>query len=158
PKNIVHFRSMDYITIQKGASFTNADSDSYSVSKAAYVFFITLDDYNRMENKSESLSNGEALLYTYTGDVPGNTLDFNGLKLSIKKRLPSFNSKGIISSVANKCYYIVVDNANTIKHVDDSLAGKRDGLGELSYYYGFDVDISRSAQIELVSSLNKAVK
>lgn len=158
PKNVVHFRSIDYITIQKGASFTNADSDSYSVSKAAYVFFITLDDYNRMENKSESLSNGEALLYAYTGDVPGNTLDFNGLKLSIKKRLPSFNSKGIISSVANKCYYIVVDNANTIKHVNDSLAGKRDGLGELSYYYGFDVDISRSAQIELVSSLNKAVK
>lgn len=157
PKNVVRFRSMDYIAIQNKASFTGADSKSYSMSKSAYIFFIPLDDYNSMEKKSESLSKGEALLYVCRGDISGSTLDFNGLKFSVKKRLSSFNSKGIMSAIAAKCYYVVVDSADTIKQVNSTLAQTKDGSNELSYYYGFDVDSSKESQISLVNSLQSAL-
>lgn len=156
-KNIVNFRSMDYITIQNGARFTNAPKDSYSMKDDAYVFFITLDDYNRMEKKSETLSGGEALLYVYRGNISGSTLDFNGFKLSVKERLSSFNSEGIMSAIAAKCYYVVVDSKDTIMKINSSLVGNQSGSSELSYYYGFDVDSSKDAQIKLVNSLKSAV-
>jgi putative ABC transport system permease protein len=110
-----------------------------------------------MENSSVSLSSDEALLYTLRGDIPGGTIGFRDFKLSIKERLPSLDSEGKMSATLSNSYYIVVNDINTIKRVYNSLVVINDDMGELSYYYGFDVDDSKDVQINLITALKKAI-
>lgn len=156
-KNVVRYRSMGFTTIQKNASFTVNHSSSYGSDNMALIVFITLDEYNKLENKSVSLSKGEALLYTVKGDIPGNTIDFDGFELSIKERLSSLNLENNMSELTNS-YYVVVDNKDTIKQVYNSLNGNQKNMDELSYYYGFDINGDQNDQINLLADLQKAIK
>jgi putative ABC transport system permease protein len=93
-----------------------------------------------MENKSVSLDSGEALLYTLRGDLPGDTISFNGFELSIKDRLSTLETEGKMSAMMADSYYLIVDDFDTIKQIYNSLSGNQGDMGELSYYYGFDVE------------------
>lgn len=157
-KGIIHYRPMAFVTIQKGGSFTKADQNSFSDSNIAEVVFLTVEDYNRMENKSQSLSKGQALVYTFRGDIPEETLSFNGFQLSVKERLTSLNSENRMSDMLTNSYCIVVDNENTIKQVYSSLENNKGSMEGLSYYYGFDVSGSKDIQINLVTSLQNAIE
>ena len=157
-KNVIRYRSMDFTIIQKGASFTDNHFSSYGSNNIAQIVFMTLDEYNKLENKSASLSKGEALLYTVQGDIPGNTIDFNGFELSIKERLPSLSLENSLSDKLDNSYYMVVDSKDTIKQIYHSLNGNQGEMDELSYYYGFDINGNQNDQINLVADLQKAIK
>ena len=156
-KNVIRYRYAGIAAMQDGASFTGANSGSYTSKGLSTVIFITLDEYNRMENRSESLSEAETLLYTLRGSIPGDTVDFNGLKLSVKKRLESLSTEGGSAEMLANSYYMVVGDRDTIVRIIKSMGGSDDDAG-LLYYYGFDVDSGRDVQIGLVDALNVALK
>lgn len=157
-ENIISYRPMGLVAIQNGSNFTRTDKTNFSSNNIAEIIFITIEDYNRMEGKSELLSSGEALVYTFSGNIPGDTLNFNGLKISIKEHISSINSQNRLINVMTKGYYVVVDNANTIKQISSSLSDNRDDAKELSYYYGFDVSEDKDVQIKLVADLRNTMK
>lgn len=157
-KDVIRYRPMSFTTLQNGASFTADHSGNYVFDNIAIVVCITADDYNKMENKSVSLSSGEALLYTLRGDLPGDTISFNGFELSIKDRLPTLETEGRMSAMVNNSYYLIVDDFDTIQQIYNSLSAVKGDMRELSYHYAFDVDGDRDAQISLVSTLQKAVQ
>ena len=156
-KNVIRYRYAGIAAMQDGASFTGANSGSYTSKGLSTVIFITLDEYNRMENRSESLSEAETLLYTLRGSIPGDTVDFNGLKLSVKKRLESLSTEGGSAEMLANSYYMVVGDRDTIVRIIKSMGGSDDDAS-LLYYYGFDVDSGRDVQIGLVDALNVALK
>lgn len=156
PINISRYRTMEFTTNQNDTSFTAAKDTSYNSNKFAMLSFFTLDDYNKMENRNETLSGDEALIYTLRGKNPGNTIDLNGFKLSVKGNVASFGTDGETSAILGNSYYIVVNNVDTIRQISKALKGS-DGNMELSYYYGFDLKESKETQINLVSALNKIV-
>ncbi|HBG22748.1 MAG TPA: cell division protein FtsX, partial [Peptococcaceae bacterium] len=49
PKDVIRYRSMNFVTLQDGASFTPDHSNNYAASNIAMVICITADEYNRME-------------------------------------------------------------------------------------------------------------
>jgi putative ABC transport system permease protein len=55
-KDFIRYRFMSLTAIQNKANFTADNSSSYLTNNLAMVVFITLDDYNKMENKSMALS------------------------------------------------------------------------------------------------------
>jgi len=157
PKDVIRYRSMSFALTQNGASFTLDPSYNYAAGNTAMVVCLTVDEYNRMEHKSVSLDSREALLYAPKGNIPGDTVSFNGFKLSIKGRLASLEAEGRMSALMTHSYYLIVDDVATIKQIYNSLSGNQGDMGELSYYYGFDVAGDKDAQISLVSALRKAV-
>ncbi|HHW30586.1 MAG TPA: ABC transporter permease [Clostridiaceae bacterium] len=156
-KDVIRYRYKNFLTIQNGTDFTTAKEEYYPGSNVASVTFITLQDYNKMENQSVSLSEGEAFLYTLRGNIPGDDLDFNGYKISVKERLPSLNVEGRMSAVLYNNYYLVVSDISTIKEIYNRLHGNDDIMEELSYYYAFDMESSGDSQINLVKELQKAI-
>ncbi|HBI27571.1 MAG TPA: cell division protein FtsX, partial [Peptococcaceae bacterium] len=121
------------------------------------VVCLTTDEYSRMENKSVSLDSDEALLYTLRGELPGDTISVNGFELSIKDRLASLETEGKMSALLTNSYYLIVDDIDTIKQIYNSLSGSQGDMGGLSYYYSFDVEGDKDAQISIVSALQRAV-
>lgn len=154
-KSIRH-RNISFVTSQNGANFSLMKQESYSSNKLAIVVFMTQDDYNKMERKEVALSEGEALLFTLRGDIPGDKIILNNYELYIKERLDSFESEGERIAYLSNSYYVVVDSLNTIEQVYKSLEGK-DDMPEMSYYYGFDVNGNSDIQINLTTNLQNAV-
>lgn len=157
-ENVMRYRTMSYGTIQSNTDFAEANQSSFSSKDFAMVILFTLEDYNRMENTSLSLSSEEALLYTSRGDIPGGIINFNGFKISIKDRLSSFFPDNSASGELTNTYYLVVNNMDTIKQIGHSLEGGKDSIKDLSYDYGFDVSAEREVQIKLVETLNKDIR
>jgi len=158
-KDTINYRLMTLNLLQNEEAFTSAQNlQAYQFNNFSLVTFIILEDYNSMENKSEHLSSNEALLYTFRGNIPGDTLDFNGYKFSIKKRISSLETEGIMSSLISNTYYVVVDNVDTIQEVFKALKGTDKTMEGLSYYYGFNLEADRDTQIKLTFSIQYALK
>ncbi len=153
-ENINRNRSISFVTSQDGANFIKMNDKNYSNNKLALLVFSTLEDYNQMENKEVSLKEGEALIYTLRGDIPGDKIVLNNYELNIKERLDAFEVERI--EYLSDSYYVVVDSLNTIEQIYKSLEGK-DDMPEMSYYYGFDVNGDSDTQIKLTTNLQDAV-
>lgn len=130
---------------------------TYNTNDIANFFFITQDDYNRIKNTSVSLEDNELLLFVMRGKIPGDKISFNGLEMSIKERLSSFITVDRTTSVLAQDYYAVVKDVEAIKRVHNALFSEGD-MGELSYWYGFDTDEDKDAEIQLAVSLWDSVK
>lgn len=154
-ENKIKYRTMGFLTIQDGSSFIKANDVNFSSSNIAMLEVVTVDDYNRMENKSVSLGEGEALIYTLRGDIPEDKIILNNFQLVIKERLSSFVNEGEIAALLTKSYYVVVDDFSTIQKIYTSLEGNME-IPELSYFYGFDVIGDANTQIEIEKSLQNA--
>lgn len=158
-KASVHYSLLTFSLSQSGEKFSSIQNiTATELNDFSLVTFITIDDYNRMENKSISLSNNEALLFTFRGNIYGDTLNFNGRKFSIKARISSLETEGIMSALVSNTYYVVVDSMDTIHEVYKALEGDEKTIEGHSYYYGFDVDADKDVQIQLTSSIQNALK
>ncbi len=156
--NVLRFRSMSFVAIQEGLNFMKADYNSYTSDNIVSLVFITQDEYNKLENKSISLENGESLVYTESGNNLGSVLNIDGYELSIKEYLSSLDSVSNISDRLTKSYYVIVDNINTVENVYNSLEINDEEMGGLSYFYGFDTDAGEQEQINIVNNLNSEMK
>lgn len=156
-ENLVYYRYMNLMALKNGQEYVSDRQPAYNFNDIAYFLFITQEDYNRIENASVSLGDDEMLLYTLRGEIPGNSIRFNGLELTIRDRLAHFPAGGKLSAMLAQSYYAVVKDMEAIKRVYNALEGNED-MGEATYYYGFDTDADRDMQIKLVSQLREKVK
>lgn len=155
--NVSRYRSISIAAIQKGSNFISAESSSYTSKNMTMFLFVTIDEYNKMENKNLSLSSDEALLYVACGDIPSNIISFNNFELSIKERLDSLYSEKRDLVALTNSYFVVVDSIDTINKIYNEIMVEDGEMGELSYYYGFDVSKDRDIQISLVSALQQSI-
>ncbi len=155
PKNALRLRYFDLVTTQKGADFIY-DPESFSPENTAMLFLITLEDYREIAPVSESLAEGEALLYIEQGKIPQDKVNLNGLEFSIKARLSDFQPDGSIANIMTNTYYLIVDDLDTVKKVYQATVGK-DDFGERSYYYAFDVESMPEKQIEISTNIKNVI-
>lgn len=156
-ENMIRYRTKSYETIQNNTDFAKANESSFSAKNYAMMILLTLEDYNRMEGKSLSLSSDEVLLYSLRGNISEDFININGLQLSIKERLPSLFAIAESSRELTNTYYIVVKDIHTVKLIHNFLTGDRGSEVNLSYDYGFDLNSEKDVQIKLIGELNKAI-
>lgn len=159
PKNVFHYRSKAFTSIQEGDYFTPNNPSSFSSNRFAMLVLVPLEDYNQMENKSVELAKDQVLVYSMRGNLPSDRMNINGYELSITEHLTSMFYEGGDTAVLSNSYYIVVKDIETIHQVSFALTGEKEysndpsDQGMLSYYYGFDVDRDKDTQIALTRSL-----
>ena len=103
------------------------------------------------------MKQGETLVYSAKGDIPGNILNINGYELSIKEKLNSFNMDMNNMAHLSDSHYIVVDSLDTIKKAHNYLQGDNE-MPELDYYYGFDAEVDGDVQMSLANSMRDSIK
>lgn len=74
---------------KNGNSFGIKEGD-FGIEDDYSVRFLLLEDYNRLENKAETLSEDEVLIYGSGPDFGFRSLDFMGRKLAVKKEISHF--------------------------------------------------------------------
>lgn len=154
--NLVHYRFKTLVALREGSNFTSADFNYYAMNNLSTLILISQDQFNRLENTSISLDPGETVVYTPEGKIPGEELNLNGYKLTVKETLDSVKTANLLSDNMIDSYCLVVDDVSTIDEIYKEFVqdGTREGL---SYFYGFDLDGDEEVQINLVTNLYKAI-
>ncbi|HBN84341.1 MAG TPA: cell division protein FtsX [Clostridiales bacterium] len=150
--DVMNYRSLTLMASQTQNTF-KISTDASGISGSTLLFFISVDDYNRLSNTNYTLEEDEALLYEFRAIVPGDVLDFNGLELRIKKRIPSFDLDGYMSAMLVNSCYVVVKDIPTISTIQKALEQEKQMQQLLSYFYGFDVQEDRDVQMSLTTQL-----
>ena len=131
---------------------TQLDEFDLSTYSDVYQFhFIPLSDYNEMAGTQETLSDGEALLYSNGKAYREDAISFNhGSTFRIKKCLDSFAVDGEASAqVISSIYIVVPDLEKAIKGLDTLVDYNGNRMITLEWLYNFDTDIEPEQQIEL---------
>lgn len=130
---------------QNGDNF-QAGGEAYDYEHWMAMSLMTLEEYNRMENASESLQPGEVLIFSSGPDFGYESVSFMGIPYAVKRELTECRlDKKHTNDVLSKRYLVVLEDAEALRQVCG--AYYVDSETQASYYYGFWLDGS-SEQID----------
>ena len=157
--NVVKFRSIDFAFVQDGNKLygDQAKNINATVSNAALIHLIPLEEYNIMQNTKATLNDNEVLLYTVRGDIAGDNLKINNVDFKIKEKLDTLSIGSSQLALMVNTYYIVVKDENTINDIYKTYY-ENTPMPELLYYCGFDLNENSEKQIKLTDNIEKRLK
>ena len=152
-ENVIRYRLMPLFMVQNKNSFQVASSESISAENASMVNLMPLSEYNRIENQSATLNENEILLFSFRGEVPGDSINISGNEFKIKERIKNLTTDGTDSAMLVNTYYVIVPDEETIQKVLSS-DENNNSMEDLSYYYSFDTNSDAKGEITLTNVIN----
>ncbi len=123
------------------------------------LYFVSLSEYNQATGANETLSDGEALLYSrrYKG-IPDD-VDLGGQKLHVVKRLDSFEVGDIFSmEIVPSVYFIVPDLSKTIASLQDLTDSSEEPMLRTCWYLDFNTEADKEAQYEVAEKCRETMR
>lgn len=124
------------------------------------IFIVPLEDYNRLMGQEETLSDGEAMIYTTKSDYDLDTIAFgDGEPLKIRKTVPSFANNGIDTmQILPSLYIFVEDLDGVIEPIARTANYNGDSIVEVHWFYGYDLACGDETQIEVLEQLKGSLQ
>lgn len=124
------------------------------------LMLYTLDDYNRLTNRTEALGENEVLVHMGKGDFPYDTLQIGNMPaMQIKAHTDNFINQGISVASAVSTLSVVVPDMETLQEID---AAQQQELGTyamgMESYFGFDTDCDDETEIALVDTIGAKIR
>ena len=132
-------------------------ADSYD--DVSQVFFIPLDDYNRIMGTSYELADTEAMVYSYRMDYEYDTLEIEGSNFNIIGELPEFFGMGESGmSIIPSLFLVMPDIGAGIDELMDYSDSRGNFIMSLTWYYGFDTSAPADEEIELCHEMKNEIR
>ena len=165
PENILSYSMVEMAAYIDGNQVCLDDSALYAFQVSAYtniyqLFFVPLEDYNRLMGKQETLAPDEVLAYVTKSDLDLDTLSIDGYgTLKVKKYVPEFVDNGVDAMQVVPSVFIFVPDFTQIVEAFGQLADvKGDKLAGDYAYYGFDLDCGDEMQIRIADEISEAIR
>lgn len=157
--NLLHYQYLNVGGLLDGSTISfdveNADID---YGKIRQLYFLTIDDYNRLMNKNETLADDEIIIYSGKSDYDYNELTIDGLNtMTIKKQADEFITNIEESYTAVSSIFIFVSDIEKIEEFDSyqkKIYGEHASF--IQEYYGFDIACKDEKKIEVLGDIDKA--
>lgn len=167
-ENVLDYRAVTFSGYFKNGKLQLEDSGLYAFQISAVadiweIFFVPLEDYNRLTGQQETLKSKEAFLYTTKSKYKGDSITIpNGDIIKVKKNLSSFAESGRGAMEILPSMYVIMSSADIYK-IWKPLAKQKDkrnknNLLEFHWIYGFDVEIDDKQQIQIQEQLQEDLK
>lgn len=130
-------------------------SKTESFSDQTLIFFVSLDDYNRITGNTETLSEGEVLVNTTKNlQIDANSIEIEGGKtFVIRKEIDKFLDTSIDVMNMSPSIYLVTDQIEEAVSPMMNLTGyKGNRLVKFHHVYGFDLFCSDEKQVEIFNT------
>lgn len=138
---------------------TDRDSSQVVVNNINNLFFIPLEDYNRVTGENVSLGDGEALLYSNRDPFEYPVLKVFDREYTIKGRLDSFVGNGLLASNIASSHFVVVKD---MRQIQELYRLQREAYGEqaskIRLCHGIDVDGDEETVVAAYSELQRSLK
>lgn len=142
---------------ENGKVFT---SEIEKVSDQALVFIVSLDDYNRIAGKNETLSENEVLVNTTKNlKLAEGTLEIEGGKtFTIKGEIDKFVDSSLETmNVLPSIYLVVRDFEGAVSPMMNLADFKGDRLVYLHNFFGFDLSCKDEKQVDIYTEIGDTI-
>ena len=157
PENILHYTYLDISGGLVGSEIILDPNrrDEVGNSDIRQLFIITLADYNRLMGKNETLSDGEALIYTTKKDYDFDTLTIAEYgTFNIKEHIDAFVPNGVDAEQMTPSVFIFVKDEAVVKELYELQLGIYGNASSYMHdYYAFDLSCDADKQIEITKEM-----
>ncbi len=140
-ERVIYYNYLSFVSVQDGNSFiTEPSRVNTSLNSIVNLFFIPLNDFNRISGVDRTLQDGQVLFYSNRQVYNGNTLEVFGKTYTIKERLDQFVGNGTTAADISNTYFVVVKDMGELEWLYQEQAkiyGER--AVRMCLLYGFDL-------------------
>ncbi len=165
PVDLLNYRSLSFTGIEKeGQIYLDRESLDEGIgavtTKLRTLYFVPLEDYNRLMGENKSLEDGEILICSNRSDYLKDTLTLEKYgTFKVKEVIDDFIGNGQIAMDVVTTYQIVVKDMETLKMLS---IHEKEFYGESAatpkYDYGFDLNVDSERQIDIYDAIREALK
>ncbi len=139
-----------------GDSFSNeSDGAITAVSSASALFFVTLQDYNRITGEHKSLGSNEILLHSMRGDFEGPVFTLYGKEYKVAEMLDQFIPNGARAANMSNYQCIVVPDREELDEISRVHKEKMgDIANSINEMYEFSTDAKPEEQKAFYNKLH----
>ncbi|MEG1981983.1 MAG: FtsX-like permease family protein [Clostridia bacterium] len=151
---------LHYQMIESGGKLINGAFDldpnnvTNSMENIYQLYLVPLEDYNRVLNKSETLKQNEALVYSTRVEFLENTITFKGgNSFNVVKHLDEFwSSSSAAMSIIPSLFIVVPDLEYATFGINSIPDFKGNAILNNSIFISFDTDLSEEQQTKLYNA------
>lgn len=159
-QNGINYKYLSVAGVAEGSRISFEEANvSADLSNILALNFITLDDYNRIMNKNETLTDNEIIIYSDKSEYEYDDLTLAGIgKMKIKEKADEFITNGESEVSIYTSLYIVVPDMEKLVKIDD-LQRKvyKNNMSTIKDNYGFDLDCSEDEKIEIYTEIQNEI-
>ena len=165
-QNVLDYNVAAFVGYIENGRIATDNSNPYAFQLNAYsdvwqIFIISLDDYNRLMGKDETLKPGQALIYTTKQNAyPEDTIAIGEAEpLKIQKVVTDFTDNGLDTmQVISSLFIFVPDFEEYVAPLTKLTEEDGDPLLQMHWYYAFDLDCDDQTQIQIQEQLEKGLQ
>lgn len=142
-ENAIEFNYKECIATLDNNKFNVVEKENLmsNINSVCGVAFITLDNYNKVENRNIKLNENEIFIYTNEGKYEKDTVKLGNSSYKVKEELTSLKFVNKEDSVNIKSYFIIVKDEEILNEICKSL--NTEELNKDKYYISFDIKGSK---------------
>ncbi|MDO5602421.1 MAG: ABC transporter permease [Oscillospiraceae bacterium] len=158
-QNEVSYRYLAVAALLTDDGFIFDVEDLIAQGEARQLYFIPLEDYNRLTGENETLGENEVLIWSNRTSYNGDTLTVAGERFQVKK-IGSGDFVGIGFATANiaSSHFIIVPDMAAVQRLDTI---QRAAYGEhasmMEHYYAFDLNAPASDSAQLAQTVRNTL-
>ena len=159
-KNVLEYSAIEIVGLLQNGNFivdqkSHNEIDFSTSDKMCYLNIITLDDYNRIMDKNETLNDDECFISCYCTNFLDSTLTIEGCKpLKVKTVIEKMKISGYITMQSAPYITVVTNNIDTLIAPLNSVTNKiNNSILDPYWYYNFDVSGNSEAKISAYEKL-----
>lgn len=164
PENILDYACVSFgACIKDGVIDTDlfyADASMSDFEDLWQIFVFSIEDYNRIMNLQQTLSDGQVLMYTTKQEYSQSTLTIGDMApLAVQQASEGFIGNNIDSMQIFPSMFLFVSDFDSMAEMLTSLPGANGAdLAELQWFYGFDLSCDSQEQIEIYQSVKNVMQ
>lgn len=160
-QNLLHYQYLPVGGMIDG-SVVSFDTDKYdhiNYSNVYQLFVLTIDDYNRLMNKNESLTDDDIIIYTSKSEYKYGEITIDGFKtMKIKKQVDEFIPNGVDTSQIISSVFIFVSDMEKLEEINDfQKTMYKEKASLLEEYYGFDLDCDDDKAVAVIENIRNEI-
>lgn len=161
-KDLLYYKYLPAAGMIDGSTVSfNIDKygDSVDFAKIYQLFILTIDDYNRLMDKNETITDDEIIIYTSKSDYEYDELTIEDFKtMKIKKQADDFITNGVDTSQVFSSIFIFVPDLEALEEITDfqkSMYGENSS--DLEDYYSFDLDCDEETVMAVYKDIENEI-
>ena len=164
PENILDYACVSFgACIKDGVIDTDlfyADASMSDFEDLWQIFVFSIEDYNRIMNLQQTLSDGQVLMYTTKQEYSQSTVTIGDMApLAVQQASEGFIGNNIDSMQIFPSMFLFVSDFDSMAQTLTSLPGANgENLAELQWFYGFDLSCDSQEQIEIYQSVKNVMQ
>ena len=152
PERVVEYSYAEITGLLSDTAF-NPDSSALNglviYSNLRTLYFVDVNEYNRITGTSLSLEGNEAMIHTLRCKYDRDSFEMNGLKLNIKGQLDSFPTFGDANVSAVSSIMFVIPDMGMLEPLESLMTPYNEQMLSIHWRYGYDINVSDEEAIEI---------